>query len=105
MEKKLIFDYIIVGTGPVGAVLAKMLSDNKRTSVLVLEAGGNQDRDLPIRDSTFAPELEESYSAQYFWQGVVFLKKGLMIERSNGRQAVLRAVVLQLMENNMYDRL
>lgn len=90
MEKKLIFDYIIVGTGPAGAVLAKMLSDNKRTSVLVLEAGGNQDRDLPIRDSTFAPELEESYSAQYFWQGVGIPQEGLddrTFEWTTGRLA------------------
>lgn len=69
MSRKLTFDYIIVGTGPAGAVIAKTLSDNKEVSVLVLEAGGNNDKDTPIKDSTFALELEEQFFPQYFWQG------------------------------------
>lgn len=64
-----IFDYIVVGTGPAGAVIAKTLTDDKKTSVLVLEAGENDDRDKPIRDSRFAPVLEEQFFAEYFWQG------------------------------------
>lgn len=67
--RKLTFDYIVIGTGPAGAVIAKTLTDDKKTSVLVLEAGENNDKDKPITDSTFAPELEERYFAQYFWQG------------------------------------
>ncbi|GGE07672.1 oxidoreductase [Marinithermofilum abyssi] len=66
---KLISDYIVIGTGPAGAVMAKTLTDDKKTSVLVLEAGENNDRDQPIRDSTFALELEERFFPQYFWQG------------------------------------
>jgi choline dehydrogenase len=69
MKRKLIFDYIIVGTGPAGAAIAKTLSDDKKTSVLVLEAGGNNDKDKPISDSAMALELEEQYFPQYFWQG------------------------------------
>jgi choline dehydrogenase len=68
-QSKIFFDYIVVGTGPAGAVLAKTLTDDKKTSVLVLEAGENNDRDRPIRDSSFAPELEEKFFPQYFWQG------------------------------------
>lgn len=63
------FDYIVIGTGPAGAVIAKTLSDDKKTSVLVLEAGDNKDNNTPIRDSTFALELEERFFPQYFWQG------------------------------------
>lgn len=63
------FDYIVVGTGPAGAVISKTLTDDKKTSVLVLEAGENNDRDKPIRDSRFAPELEEKFFPEYFWQG------------------------------------
>jgi len=66
---KLTFDYIVVGTGPAGAVIAKSLTDDKKTTVLVLEAGENKDKDRAIRDSTLAPELEEQFFAQYFWQG------------------------------------
>ncbi|MFA1738130.1 NAD(P)-binding protein [Lysinibacillus fusiformis] len=62
-----IYDFIVVGTGPAGAVIAKTLTDNKKNSVLVLEAGENNDKDVPIRDSRFAPELEEQFSAEYFW--------------------------------------
>ncbi|PLS09473.1 GMC family oxidoreductase [Neobacillus cucumis] len=68
-ESKKSFDYIIVGTGPAGAVIAKTLTDDKKTSVLVIEAGQNNDNDLPIKDSRYAPELEEKFFPQYFWQG------------------------------------
>src|SRR4051812_33954754 len=64
-----IFDYIVVGSGPAGAVIAKTLTDDKKTSVLVLEAGDNNDNDVPIKDSSYAPKLEENYFPQYFWQG------------------------------------
>jgi len=63
------FDYIVVGTGPAGAVMAKTLTDDFKTSVLIMEAGDNNDRDVPIRDSRFAPELEENFFPEYFWQG------------------------------------
>lgn len=75
--KKQIFDYIVIGTGPAGAVIAKTLSDDKKTSVLVLEAGDNNDRDRPIKDSTFAPELEENFFPEYFWQGEGIPQEGV----------------------------
>lgn len=90
MEKKMTFDYIVVGTGPAGAVIAKTLTDDKRASVLLLEAGGNQDKDKPIRDSTFALELEENFSPQYFWQGKGIPQEGLdnrSFEWTTGRLA------------------
>lgn len=34
-----------------------------------MEAGDNQDNDIPISDSAFALELEELFFPQYFWQG------------------------------------
>ena len=71
------FDYIVIGTGPAGAVIAKTLTDDKETSVLVLEAGKNNDRDRPISDSRFAPELEENFFSQYFWQGEGIPQEGV----------------------------
>ncbi|MGG4451466.1 GMC family oxidoreductase [Brevibacillus porteri] len=79
-DGKIIFDYIVVGTGPAGSVIAKKLTDDKKTSVLVLEAGENNDRDTPISNSTFALELEELYLPQYFWQG-----EGVPQEKVNER--------------------
>lgn len=77
MDKKLTYDYIVIGSGPAGAVIAKTLTDDNKTSALLLEAGGNNDKDKPIRDSAFAPELEEEFYPQYFWQGEGVPQEGL----------------------------
>ena len=66
-----VFDYIVVGTGPAGSVIAKKLTDDKKTSLLVLEAGDNNSKEQPIRDSLYAPPfiLTDDFFPNYFWQG------------------------------------
>ena len=41
MSDKKIYDYIVVGAGTAGGIIAKELTDDRCTSVLVLEAGTN----------------------------------------------------------------
>lgn len=42
-----IFDYIVIGAGTAGGIIAKKLTDDKRISVLVLEAGTNMTNSSP----------------------------------------------------------
>ena len=76
--ENLTFDFIIIGTGPAGSVIANKLTEDKRTSALVLEAGDNNSQEQPIRDSLFAPPfiLTDEFLAQYFWQGKGIPQKG-----------------------------
>ena len=46
MFPKNTFDYIVIGAGTAGGVIAKKLSDDKSTSVLVLEPGTNMVKEL-----------------------------------------------------------
>jgi choline dehydrogenase len=59
------FDFIIVGAGSAGSVLANRLSENKNISVLLLEAGGS-DTDVRIKiPAAFSQTFESSSDWAY----------------------------------------
>lgn len=59
-------DYVIVGSGAAGSLLSRRLS--RRNSVILLEAGPYEDENKDILNSELAPELEEKFGTELFWQ-------------------------------------
>lgn len=58
------FDYIIVGAGSAGAVLANRLSEERDVSVLLLEAGGPDRHPLQVMPIAF---LKVAHHRKYSW--------------------------------------
>lgn len=73
-QPELTFDYIIIGTGPSGAAMAKTLSDNFDVSVLVLEAGDNNTNEYPIQKIS---SETWRYFPRYFWQGRTVMQESV----------------------------
>jgi choline dehydrogenase len=74
-------DYVIVGTGTAGSLLAKILSDDPKTSVISVEAGENKSKDTAIKESAFAGiefGLEQNFFAAYFWSIDTVTQGGLI---------------------------
>lgn len=64
--KKGEYDYIIVGNGTAGAVLARKLSDNHKNKVLVVEAGPNlSDDPVVLTPNVFSVINEISFSPKF----------------------------------------
>lgn len=61
------FDYIVVGTGPAGSIIANKLSAEGRNSVLVLEAGANNDNDKAI----YSGEGTYGLYPEYYWTELI----------------------------------
>ena len=73
MEKEK-FDYIIVGMGPAGAVIANRLSADGKNRVLILEAGDNNDNNPLIINP--GPEIYARFE-EFTWPGQTASQKGL----------------------------
>ena len=54
MKKRLSFDFVIVGSGPAGCVLANRLSKNASLNILLIEAGGSDQRLIIQMPAAFA---------------------------------------------------
>lgn len=67
-DKKKHFDYIVVGAGTAGGVIAKKLTDDLRTSVLTLEAGTNMVDELsdPSRTGSGLLSTDNRHSFNIF---------------------------------------
>jgi choline dehydrogenase len=59
------FDYIVIGSGSAGAVVASRLSEDEDVSVLLLEAGGSDRHPLQLMPIAF---LKIAYSRSFNWE-------------------------------------
>ncbi|MCW2795211.1 GMC family oxidoreductase N-terminal domain-containing protein [Nocardioides sp.] len=59
------YDYVIVGAGSAGAVLAARLSEDPRTTVLLLEAGGEADADEVLIPAAFPTLFKTRWDWNY----------------------------------------
>lgn len=60
LDSKKVYDYIIVGGGTAGSVLAARLSEDARNQILVVEAGGRVEDVLAVHIPFLAPTLPGS---------------------------------------------
>ena len=60
------YDYIIVGAGSAGCTLANRLSEDPQTSVLLLEAGGNDDKREIHIPAAFSKLFKTPYDWAYY---------------------------------------
>lgn len=62
------YDYVVVGGGAAGCLIANRLSASGAYTVLLVEAGDDLYHERPIYDSAYAPLIEEQYSWRYYFQ-------------------------------------
>lgn len=88
-EKRKTVDYIVIGSCA-GAVVAKKLTDDKETSVLLLEAGDDNNTDAAFVSSSDAPRLPIEHNIESVFQGTSTLQEQL----NNGYYDFMNARIL-----------
>lgn len=88
-EKRKTVDYIVIGSCA-GAVVAKKLTDDKDTSVLLLEAGDDNNTDADFVNSVEAPNLPIKHNVDSVFQG----KSTLQEQLNNGYYDFMNARIL-----------
>ncbi|KJA24828.1 GMC oxidoreductase [Hypholoma sublateritium FD-334 SS-4] len=73
--KELTYDYIIIGAGNAGLVIADRLTENANTSVLVLEAGVSDQGVIPVMAPFLGPSVTPN--TPYDWNYTIIPQPGL----------------------------
>ncbi|TFK19462.1 aryl-alcohol oxidase [Coprinopsis marcescibilis] len=68
------FDYIVVGGGTAGAVIASRLTEDRRNTVLLIEAGSDNEGDLGL----VVPSRTFEITAKYKWNDTTTAQPGLL---------------------------
>lgn len=90
------FDYIVVGAGSAGAVVASRLSENPSLRVLLVEAGGNG-RELSVKiPAAFSKQFKTPLDWEYYTEPEphlagrrVYHPRGKMLGGSSGQNAMI----------------
>lgn len=101
------FDYIVIGAGTAGGVIAKELTDNRHTSVLVLEAGTNMRDELssPSRSVSAALASDNRYSFNILTKTEQVIRRQLRMSggRAIGGSSEHNAMYAVRCSGNLFD--
>ncbi len=92
------FDYIIVGAGSAGCVLANRLTEDPRTTVLLLEAGGRDQKQEIHIPAAFSKLFKTEYDWAYYTEEQPHLNNRRLYwprGRERGVEFLRSAAVLQ----------
>lgn len=93
------YDYIIIGAGSAGSIIAKDLSDNFYHSVLLLEQGDYLPNDHKILDtSDSSNNLRSSHTYKSFDKGITY---GMMVGGSSGHNYFLASRASPIYHSHM----